>query len=211
MSTPTEFLFDGPEDAVVTVLLAHGAGAGMEHPWMAGAATALAHHGLRVARFEYPYMRSRRDGKKRGPDRMPVLLEAHRAAARECGAKRLALAGKSMGGRIGTMLADELADELGVIAVTAFGYPFHPPGKPENLRTAHLEDLRTPTLILQGERDSFGKPDEVAGYELSEHVQVEWLPDGDHSLAPRKRSGHTVEANLSRAFSAAAEFVLRRV
>ncbi|MCR9246980.1 MAG: dienelactone hydrolase family protein [bacterium] len=205
MSTTTEFLFDGSEDAQVMVLMAHGAGAGMEHPWMASAAAALAEHGLRVARFEFPYMRSRRDGKKRGPDRMPVLLEAYRTAARECGATRLALAGKSMGGRIGTMLADE----LDVLAVTAFGYPFHPPGKPEKLRTAHLEDLRTPTLILQGERDSFGKPEEVAGYELSSKIQVEWLPDGDHSLAPRKRSGHTVEENLARAFTAAAEFVMR--
>ncbi len=203
-----ELLVDGPADADVTVLFAHGAGAGMQHPWMATVAAGLADMGLRVVRFEFPYMRKRADGKRRGPDRMPGLQDALREAAAAAMADavagaRLALAGKSMGGRVSTMLADELEAS----ACVALGYPFHPPGKPENLRTAHLLDLATPTLILQGERDPFGGPDEVAGYPLSENIQVQWLPDGDHSLAPRKRSGHTAEEHLETAIRAAAEFV----
>lgn len=203
MSAPLELRLDGPEGAALTVVLAHGAGAGMDHPWIAGVAAGLAERGLRVARFEFPYMRSRREGKRRGPDRMPVLQEAYRAAVAECGAARFALAGKSMGGRIATMVADE----LGAVAVAVFGYPFHPPGKPEQLRTAHLRDLRTPTLILQGERDPFGKPDEVSGYDLSDAITVQWLADGDHSLAPRKKSGHTADGHFATAVAAAAEFV----
>lgn len=205
---PLELLVDGPADADVTILFAHGAGAGMQHPWMATVAAGLAETGLRVVRFEFPYMRKRADGKRRGPDRMPVLQDALREAAAAVmtdavAGARLALAGKSMGGRVSTMLADELE----AAACVAFGYPFHPPGKPENLRTAHLLDIATPTLILQGERDTFGGPDEVAGYALSDAVQVQWLPDGDHSLAPRKRSGHTAEEHLATAIRAAAEFV----
>ena len=165
----------------------------------------FAERGLRVARFEFPYMRSLCDGKRRGPDRMPVLQDAMREAVAASDTKRFVLAGKSMGGRIATMLADELGAE----AVCAFGYPFHPPGKPENLRTAHLQNLQTPTLILQGERDPFGKPDEVATYDLSPAIRVEWLPDGDHSLVPRKRSGLTAEQNLATALDAAAAFVQR--
>ena len=75
------------------------------------------------------------------------------------------------------------------------GYPFHPTGRPEQLRVAHLAALRTPTLIVQGERDAFGKPDEVASYALSDAIRVEWLPDGDHSFVPRRASGRTLREN----------------
>jgi len=204
VSSPLELRLDGPESAEVTVVLAHGAGAAMDHPWMERAAAGLAARGLRVARFEFAYMRSRRDGKRRGPDRMPALQDAFRDAVTASGATRFALAGKSMGGRVATMLADE----LGACAVVVFGYPFHPPGKPEQLRTAHLENMKTPTLILQGERDPFGRREEVATYDLPQTVTVQWLPDGDHSLVPRKKSGHTAEQNMTAAIGAAAEFVL---
>ena len=108
-----------------------------------------------------------------------------------------------MGGRIASMVADD----LGVRGLVCLGYPFHPPGRPEKLRTAHLEGLQTPTLIVQGERDSFGKPDEVRMYPLSKTIRVVWVPDGDHSLKPRKRSGHTEEENLETAADAIAGFV----
>lgn len=197
----TPLLVDGPEDARATLLLAHGAGAGMEHEWMVTMAGALAERGLRVVRFEFPYMHARREGRRPGPDRMPKLLNCYREVFDAQDGPTF-LCGKSMGGRAATMLAGDV-DCAGVIA---FGYPFHPPGKPENLRTAHLETLRTPTLIVQGERDTFGGRDEVATYALSDQVQLCWLEDGDHSLKPRKKSGHTLEGHLQRAADAAAQF-----
>ena len=189
---------DGPVDARTTIVLAHGAGAGMDHPFLATVARGLAAHGFRVVRFDFPY----RTAGKRAPDRMPVLQAALREVVAGCGAGKVALAGKSMGGRVATMLADELA----VPAVVVFGYPFHPPDEPTKLRTAHLAELRTPTLILQGERDEFGTRDEVAGYSLSPNIEVDWFVDGDHSLAPRRKSGFTPEQHLDRAIARAAAF-----
>lgn len=198
-----ELRIDGPGDAPITAILAHGAGAGMDHRFLATIAAGLAGRGLRVVRFEFPYMRARRGGPRRGPDRMPVLQQAMReVAALQRGP--IALLGKSMGGRVATMLADELAAR----SVVVFGYPFHPPDEPGNLRTAHLATLRTPALILQGERDEFGTRDEVAGYALSPRIAVEWFADGDHSFAPRKRSGFTAEQHLATAIERAAAFVL---
>lgn len=196
-----ELRVDDPGDAIATIALAHGAGAGMDHEWMATIAAALAARRLRVVRFEFPYMSARREGRRPGPDRMPRLLACFRAVA-DAQPRPLLLGGKSMGGRVATMLADEV-DCLGAVA---FGYPFHPPGKPERLRTAHLEDARKPVLILQGERDPFGDPADVAGYALATAVDVRWLEDGDHSLQPRKRSGRTLRDNLERAADDVAAF-----
>ena len=132
---------------------------------------------------------------------MPKLLACYREVV-EAQQGPVILAGKSMGGRAATMLADDIA----CAGVVAFGYPFHPPGKPENLRTAHLEPMRTPTLIVQGERDTFGTRDEVAGYGLSQQIRLRWIDDGDHSLKPRKKSGFTLEGNLAAAMDAAVAF-----
>ena len=96
--------------------------------------------------------------------------------------------------------------ELGT-AVVALGYPFHPPGKPENLRTAHLLTLRTPMLVCQGERDPFGTAAEVPGYDLPDSVTLHWAPDGDHSLKPRKASGRTERQNLTETADAIAAFL----
>jgi predicted alpha/beta-hydrolase family hydrolase len=199
------FLCDGPEDARVRVVLAHGAGAGMQEPMLAAIASGLAARGIRVARFEFPYMALRRsDGVRRGPDREPVLLATWRAAIAALGdPARLVIGGKSMGGR----MASRVADESGVRGLLCLGYPFHPPGKPEQLRTAHLEALRTPALVLQGTRDPFGTPDEVAGYRLAPGIRVHWIEDGDHSLVPRKASGRSRQESWSEAAQAAAAFV----
>lgn len=196
---PIRQLSDGPADARTTIVLAHGAGAGMDHPFLATVARGLAAHGFRVVRFDFPY----RTAGKRAPDRMPVLQAAMRDVVAGCGPGRIALAGKSMGGRVATMLADELA----VCATVVFGYPFHPPDEPTKLRTAHLADLRTPTLILQGERDEFGTRDDVAGYSLAKAITVQWFADGDHSLVPRQRSGHSAASHLQTAIDSAAAFV----
>jgi predicted alpha/beta-hydrolase family hydrolase len=204
MTSPTDLHFDGPRAAPLTLALAHGAGAPMDSPFMAAVAQGLAAAGLRVARFEFPYMAaSRRDGRKRAPDRQPVLLESWRRVIAALGPARLAIGGKSLGGRIASLLADETA----VRGLVCLGYPFHPPGKPERLRTAHLEDIATPTLIVQGTRDPFGSPDEVAGYRLSPAVRLHWAEDGDHGLVPRKASGRTAEQNRAEAIAAIAAFL----
>ena len=199
----TEFVFDGPKDAPITVAFAHGAGAPMDSDFMAAIAGMLGEAGLRVARFEFPYMDARRtDGKRRPPDRMPVLLQTYRDAVSALGPGPVVVSGKSMGGRVASMIADE----AGAAGLACFGYPFHPPGRPEKLRTEHLEILRTPALILQGDRDPFGTRDEVAAYPLSKAIEVAFLPDGDHDLKPRKASGRTREQNWAEAAARAAAF-----
>jgi predicted alpha/beta-hydrolase family hydrolase len=187
------------------VLLAHGAGAAMDSPFMNQLAQGLAEAGAAVVRFEFDYMTKRReDGKRRGPDRSPRLQEKFAEVVAELGSPRdLVIGGKSMGGRIASMIADE----LGVAGLLCFGYPFHPPGQPERLRTAHLQALRTPALIVQGTRDSFGTLDEVEAYALSPSIELAWMEDGDHGFKPRKKSGRSLEQNMEEAVVAAAGFL----
>lgn len=198
-----DVLLDGPASALspATVVLAHGAGAGMTHPFLAAVARGLAAAGISVVRFDFPY---RRNG-RRMPDPMPVLQDTLRTVVREHARGPLVLAGKSMGGRVATMVADELAPR----GVAVFGYPFHPPDKPQQLRTAHLANLRTPTLILQGERDEFGTRAEVATYALSKQIEIVWFADGDHSLVPRQSSGFTAGQHLAAAIERLRQFVRR--
>ncbi len=197
------YLIEGPEDAP-TLVLAHGAGAPMDHPWMERMAGLLAEEGVRTVRFEFPYMAERRiSGKRPGPNPSRKLEATWREVIDDLGAEGLVIGGKSMGGRIASMVAEE----AGVAGVVCLGYPFHPPGKPERLRTAHLEAIGTPVLILQGERDTFGRREEVAGYALSDSVRVHWLVDGDHGLKPRKASGRTEAEHLAEAAREAARFV----
>jgi len=199
-----DWLTDGPPEARTTVVLAHGAGAPMDSPFMNEIAAGLADAGLRVVRFEFPYMRERRTtGTRRGPDRAAVLEAAWRETIAAIDADRLVIGGKSMGGRIASMVADE----VGVGGLVCLGYPFHPPGRPEKLRVAHLGHLRTPTLILQGTRDPFGTVDEVPGYQLSTRIRVHWLEDGDHSFKPRARSGRSEAENLREALRAMCDFI----
>jgi predicted alpha/beta-hydrolase family hydrolase len=198
------YLTDGPDDGE-TFLFTHGAGGPMDAPFMNSVARVMAERGIRVVRFEFPYMAARRTGKKSGaPDRQPVLLDAYRRAVNEHGgAARVSVGGKSLGGRMASMIADE----LGVRALVCFGYPFHPPGKPDQLRTAHLESLRTRALILQGERDPFGSREEVGRYRLSPAIRLEWIKDGDHSYKARASSGTSEKENVVRAGELAAAFL----
>jgi hypothetical protein len=185
----TALLFDGPEDARTTILLAHGAGAPMDSQAMNATTRALAEAGLRVARFEFGYMARRRTSAGRGPTpRADTLNPEYIAAVDELGPTpgRLIIGGKSMGGRVASMVADDLFAAGRIAGLLCLGYPFHPQGKPEQLRTAHLAHLRTPTLICQGTRDDFGTQEEVAGYTLSDRIEMFWLEDGDHDLRPRK-------------------------
>jgi predicted alpha/beta-hydrolase family hydrolase len=186
-------------------MLAHGAGAPMDSPFMAELAARLAGPDLRIARFEFPYMARRRAGQRDPPDPPRVLERCWLDAIESSGtpAERLLIGGKSLGGRIASMVADRAA----VAGLVCLGYPFHPPRRPEQLRIAHLRELRTPTLIVQGRRDPFGTPEEVEGYDLSAAITVRWLPDGDHSFAPRVRSGRTLADNMAEACAAVAAFV----
>jgi predicted alpha/beta-hydrolase family hydrolase len=102
-----------------------------------------------------------------------------------------------MGGRIASLVADD----AGVAGLICLGYPFHPVGNPDKLRVEHLAKIKTPTLIIQGERDPFGTREEVAKYKLSRMVQVTWMVDGDHSFKPRKSSGRTEQQNWNAALA----------
>jgi uncharacterized protein len=199
-----ELYFNGPS-AATTVALAHGAGAGMDSPFMQAFAEGLAAAGLRVARFEFPYMAGRRAGKRRPPDREPVLRQTWAQVIEQLGPSRPVIGGKSLGGRIASLVADEAA----VPGLICLGYPFHPAGQTEKLRVDHLRDLKTPTLILQGERDTLGNRTEVAAYELSKAIELCWLPDGDHSFKPRRASGRTELQNWQEAIRTVAKFVKR--
>ena len=192
MPADPELLFDGPADASRTVALAHGAGAGMDSPFLDSFAKGLGGRGFRVVRFEYPYMASNRvpaeEAARPGAGAAGDVAEGDRTC---WGKAHLVIGGKSMGGRIASLVADE----AGVAGLVCLGYPFHPIGKPDRLRVEHLRTIRTPTLIVQGERDPFGSREEVAAYKLSKAVRVAWMTDGDHSFKPRKSSGRTEQQN----------------
>lgn len=195
---------EGPKDARWTIALAHGAGAGMDTPFMDAFAAGLSERGYQVARFEFPYMAKHREtGQKKPPDAEQVLRQTWLKVVEMLGAERLVIGGKSMGGRIASLVADEAR----VRGLVCLGYPFHPTGKPKVLRVKHLEALATPTLICQGTRDAFGNRDEVAGYRLSKAITLHWLEDGDHGFKPRKSSGRTERQNWDDAIAAIAAFV----
>ena len=197
-TAPIPLLCDGPPSAAVTLVLAHGAGAPMDSPFMQAIAQGLGARRIRVVRFEFAYMAARRErGKRAPPERMPALEARFTEVVRQLAPKRLYVGGKSMGSRV----AAQVADALGARGVIALGYPFHPPRRPDVLRVAPLRALRAPCLVLQGTRDPLGTPLEIARYALPAHVAVHYLDDGDHDLAPRARSGRTHAQNLVEAIA----------
>ena len=205
MSVSDRRLFDGPTSSKATLLLAHGAGAGMESSFMEATAQGLAGLGWHVVRFEFPYMqRQRLLGKRRPPDRAEILIEHFREQVSAlAGSSPLFIGGKSMGGRIASMSTH--LEYVG--ALICLGYPFHPPGKPEKLRTDHLVDIKVPAMIIQGERDTFGNQDEVKRMNLPSQIKKVWLADGDHSFKPRKKSGRTLEQNMDLAVESLVAFL----
>ncbi|GLQ07983.1 alpha/beta fold hydrolase [Sneathiella chinensis] len=199
------YLENGSGQDGYRIVLAHGAGAPMDSPFMDYFAENLAAAGHHVIRFEFPYMELRRqEGSKRPPDRQPKLLDRWREVIEAVGpASDLVIGGKSMGGRMASLIADEMS----VGGLVCLGYPFYAPGKADKPRTEHLEILKTPTLIVQGERDSMGNRTAVEGYSLSSAIQMSWLPDGDHSFKPRKASGRTEEQNWQDGVARVSAFV----
>ncbi|NQX14028.1 alpha/beta fold hydrolase [Microbacteriaceae bacterium VKM Ac-2855] len=175
----------------------------MDSDWMNRMSGLLADRSICVVRFEFAYMAARRDGVRRPPPKAEKVMDEYRAVVAELDGP-IVIGGKSMGGRVASMVADELR----VAGLVCLGYPFHPPGAPEKLRTAHLETLQTPTLICQGTRDPFGTRPEVEGYALSSAIDVVWFEDGEHELKPRtKISGFTHAQHLASAADAVAAFV----
>lgn len=217
MTAGPSLLVDEPAGKILaTLILAHGAGAPMDSPFMTTMTELLAARGLRVVRFEFPYMHRRRvEGVRQPPNRQPMLLDSWREVYRVV-AQRFAeptlIGGKSMGGRMATLVADELS----CAGLVCLGYPAHPPGKPQTLRTAALESISVPTLIVQGERDPLGRRDEwerrdASGSKVwSPQVEWWWSPDGDHDLKPRKASGLTHEENLIAAADGVVQWWQRR-
>ena len=203
-----KFLISGPDIPAARFLCAHGAGAGMETPFLATVAALLAERGIATHRFEFAYMAARREGgPRRPPPRAERLTDEYRAAVAAVphGAP-LIIGGKSMGGRVASLVADDLFAAGRISGLACLGYPFHPPNKPEQLRTAHLEGLACPTLIVQGERDPFGTRAEVEAFSLSSAIRWHWASDGDHDLGPRGASGFTRKGNLAAAADAVAQF-----
>jgi predicted alpha/beta-hydrolase family hydrolase len=210
-----------------TLMFAHGAGAGMDSDFMQAMTVELTHLGITIVRFEFPYMQQRRDtGGRRPPNRTPILLNCWRQVYQQLSARDdlprpLAIGGKSMGGRMATMIADELidhemlnddivADDLGLLKVVCFGYPFHPLQKPDTLRIEHLQEIQFELLVCQGTRDPMGKLDELNNIALSERIAFHWLKDGDHDLKPRVRSGFTQQQHIQSAAIVVATFLTRQ-
>ncbi len=202
---PTDFVELGPKTASATILLAHGAGAPMDASGMTMIVEGLAAKNLRFVRFEFAYMAQRRtEGSRKPPPRADKLDSEYLSAIEELKVDGpLIIGGKSMGGRVGSIIADELFEAERVIGLLCVGYPFHPVGKPEKLRTEHLQHLRTPTLICQGTRDQFGTKDEVSSYYTSSAIQVSWFEDGDYDLKPRERVSGFTHADHMKAMGAA--------
>jgi predicted alpha/beta-hydrolase family hydrolase len=206
-----DLLISGPSDADGVLMLGHGAGAGMESAFMVQMADLLAARRVRTVRFEFAYMAARRSGKRRPPPRGELLVPEYRAAVAQVRElerpRRLVIGGKSLGGRVASLLADELYAEGAIRGLVCLGYPFHPPKQPEKLRTAHLQSLECPALVVQGERDPFGGKGEVETFGLARAIRVHWVGDGDHDLGPRGGSGYTRKGNLAAAADAVAEFL----
>jgi predicted alpha/beta-hydrolase family hydrolase len=180
-----------------TFILAHGAGAGQQSSFITEFAQGLSDRGIDVLTFNFLYTEQGR----RVPDRTEKLDACYRAAVtaarRHFDRPGVFIGGKSMGGRIATHLAaGNDAKELGIAGVVALGYPLHPPGKPQQLRAAHLSRIHVPMLIVQGERDPFGTPREfdlvlaAASADITLHV----VENADHSLAPSRQKDRVESA-----------------
>lgn len=209
----TPILENGPENAAHRIIIAHGAGAGITFSFLEAIATLIGERGIAVTRFEFAYMAARRDGgPKRPPPKAELLLSEYVAmvqsvAARAPSTQKIYIGGKSLGGRVASMIAYEQFRSGQIAGLVCLGYPFHAPGQPLKLRTAHLEATTCPTLIVQGTRDPFGRRDEVEALNLSPAVHLHWIGDGDHDFGPRGASGFTRKGNFADAADAVEAFI----
>ena len=203
-------LCEQTDGAIATFVFAHGAGAGKDHEFMVEITRMLLARKINVIRFDFPYMAKRLvDGKKYPPNRMPVLLEAYQSVVDSYQDELpLFIGGKSMGSRVAMTLLSENDDRYDKIkGAICLGYPFHPPKKLDKLRLTPLQENRRNTLICQGSRDTLGNQEEILGYSLPSHYQLCFLPDGDHDLKPRVKSGHTHLAHKEKAVNEMVTFM----
>jgi predicted alpha/beta-hydrolase family hydrolase len=200
----SDLIIDGPQKGK-TFIFAHGAGAPMDSDWMNILVEKLVARNIRVVRFEFPYMKEvRLQGKKRPPNSAKILRESwHEVIDLFKEVKDLYIGGKSMGGRMASLVADEVK----VKGLILLGFPFHAPGKDVGDRIHHLETLKKKTVIFQGDRDVMGNYNDVKKYKLSKKIKVTWLEDGDHSFKPRKKTGHTLEDHLERVAEGICTFI----
>ncbi|GAA5130657.1 alpha/beta fold hydrolase [Thalassotalea piscium] len=206
MKLPTSH-FQSAVNAKATIIFAHGAGADKSSDFLANVAEQLVSDGFNVLRFNFPYMDKRlEDGKRRPPDRMPKLVECLAQVIADVDKSLpLFLMGKSMGGRVAATIAKNSDDSIrGVICL---GYPFHPQKQPDKLRLEPLQVIDKPVLIVQGDRDSLGSKDEIENYQLSNLCRLYFLPDGDHDLKPRVKSGYTHQQHLNSAIKQINRFI----
>jgi predicted alpha/beta-hydrolase family hydrolase len=206
-----EFLVNSPKKKPKGIfLLAHGAGKGAASPFLETIAQGAINSDVRVVRFNFPFMEGMlRTGKRQSPNSGEVLRKcfsdviSHCIEVEQVPAKHIIVGGKSMGARAASMIADK--HQVG--GVVCLSYPFHPPRKPEPLRITHLQTIKTPTLICQGERDPNGSREEVQQYSLSKSVQFHWLADGDINFKPHKTSGRSQQQNMADATEAINRFI----
>jgi predicted alpha/beta-hydrolase family hydrolase len=212
MGAVTELEYQGPKrGADRAVLLAHGAGADLHAKALTVVADALADARVPSLRFNFPY----RSAGRRAPDRPPVLAAAAREAAAELcrqakvARERVVLGGRSMGGRVCSLIAADPDDPFPALGLALLGYPLHPPGKPDQLRVEHFPRLRMPVLFASGTRDSFATPDELQRHAkpVKGKVTFHWVDTGDHGFKPLKASGLTVDAALAGVAEAVVAFV----
>ncbi|MCG6202501.1 alpha/beta fold hydrolase [Psychromonas antarctica] len=208
-----KLIYEGPVDGPLFIF-AHGAGAGADSTFMVNIAQGLALRGIRVARFNFPYMQQLIDsGKRRPPERAPKLIAQFATLIADID-KPIVIGGKSMGGRIATLLAAQLSSENkgeAIKGVACLGFPFHPVGKTDKLRTEHFPLIKQDLLIVQGERDTMGNKQEVEHYGLPDTIDWLWLEDGDHDLKPRVKSGFTQQSHLQRTMDKLAAYIKNAV
>ncbi|WP_298940285.1 alpha/beta family hydrolase [uncultured Psychromonas sp.] len=205
-----KLIFNGPEDGPLFVF-SHGAGAPLTSDFMETVSVGLAKQGIRVARFNFNYMQQRVEtGSRRPPERAPHLLKQFLEVVQELD-QPMVIGGKSMGGRMATLLAAESSPEQlkQVKGIACLGYPFHPQGKPEKLRIEHLAAIKQPVAIIQGSRDKLGDQNEVISYSLPNTFQWCWLEDGDHDFKPRVKSGLTHQQHIQSSITYLAAYIKR--
>ncbi len=201
-----------------TILFSHGAGAGNKHDFIVAVSEGLSKAGYNVVALNFPYMQLAYElDKRRPPNKVPSLIDHVEQELTWISEQTdlcppIFLLGKSMGGRVSTMVDAQCSSsetKSKISGIIVYGYPFMPPGKPEKIveRMAHFEAMSCPTLIIQGERDTFGNCTTLKDIKLQEHIKLSWLNDGDHSFKPRKSSGTTESANIVTAIDLTLKFM----
>lgn len=216
MNSPTyisikEFLVNSPEnDPKGVFLFAHGAGTGMASPFMDKISKGIINSGVRVVRFNFPFMEKMlRTGKRKPPNTGKVLRKCFSDVITYCierervPPQNIIIGGKSIGARAAAMVADNHQ----VAGVICLSYPFHFPKKPEKLRIKVLETVQTPTLICQGERDLNKTRDEISKLRLSSSVQINWVAKGDKNFQPINNSNASYEKNITSIIQASNSFI----